>query len=713
MATISSLVVSDALPPRERTEEVESPTTPRPGGRTPAEAADQSSDVAMLDASLVPEPSVSSVTEARSTASQTQAPVPASQDESRPSTAHSDAARSRTVDLDGEDNDMNAGAGATTDNENEQGEAESASRKKKGQRFFCTGYPPCNLSFTRSEHLARHIRKHTGERPFQCHCNRRFSRLDNLRQHAQTVHVNEEIPTDSLAATGTRFQRQIRTDRVRSTGRPRTTGTMATASSTGGHSRGHSRNLSASSVGSTSSNYSIVTEAKRRPPPLLMANNDNLHRPAGPGPEPPRTPPPQYRGFSSNSPSSLSTPTSANFSATPGSPLYGSSMGSPVSTNARLAGFYGSRTPGRRLSVPSGPNPYQQQYAAANAYPPPYMTPIASSGSHASSASNGFPSPTSSNFSVGPAHHVPPGEDWRRRTWHPSTYTAASFNYGRPATSGLTYSQTPDAPQPAYAPHATAAAAQAPRLPGIESFDHVQHRPSTPPRRQPSPMQMDSVHPDTHFASPVSGQDVRPRPGHVSWEGPRPSHYPELDGHGGERTSAPISWGQQTMNELQRVGLRQHEDPARPVDMAPPLPFGTTPPQHQHMAREALQMQQSSVTPTKRQGWYNGPLPPPARTSPEDSSSSDGVPTPGTTAMEVHPVIMPSSGYIEPQHPAIPPDGHQNVSHRRSLGLMGPFADMAITGLSRSSGPGRVSLHGPLGGATPDRLLQRPGEWCR
>ena len=32
------------------------------------------------------------------------------------------------------------------------------SKKKKGQRFFCTDYPPCQLSFTRSEHLARHIR---------------------------------------------------------------------------------------------------------------------------------------------------------------------------------------------------------------------------------------------------------------------------------------------------------------------------------------------------------------------------------------------------------------------------------------------------------------------------------------------------------------------------------------------------------------------------
>ncbi|KAH3682478.1 hypothetical protein WICPIJ_006571 [Wickerhamomyces pijperi] len=70
----------------------------------------------------------------------------------------------------------------------------SRKRTKSGRTFQCLGFPGCNMTFTRSEHLARHIRKHTGERPFQCpYCSRKFSRLDNLRQHKQTVHAHENV----------------------------------------------------------------------------------------------------------------------------------------------------------------------------------------------------------------------------------------------------------------------------------------------------------------------------------------------------------------------------------------------------------------------------------------------------------------------------------------------------------------------------------------
>lgn len=85
-----------------------------------------------------------------------------------------------------------------------QKEGNTHSRRKrasKGRVFQCTGYPDCNMSFTRSEHLARHKRKHTGERPFTCpHCHKNFSRLDNLRQHKQTVHVYENFVGENAAS---------------------------------------------------------------------------------------------------------------------------------------------------------------------------------------------------------------------------------------------------------------------------------------------------------------------------------------------------------------------------------------------------------------------------------------------------------------------------------------------------------------------------------
>lgn len=642
MAAISSLVLSDTLPAKDRPEELDTPTTPRPS-HFPLNVTDGSQSTSSDHSFRASQP-----------ASQASQEDGVSQHHDHHDHAidsnNSDDRMSVSMDMDDDDDPDGS------DNDGELGEGDSASRKKKGQRFFCTGYPPCNLSFTRSEHLARHIRKHTGERPFQCHCNRRFSRLDNLRQHAQTVHVNEEIPTDSLAATGTRFQRQIRTDRVRPTGRPRT----GTGGSTGGHSRGHSRNLSASSVGSTSSNYSIVTEAKRRPPPLLMANDPSTRQNLG---DPPHTPPAQYRGFDGSTTSGLSTPTSANFSTTtPGSPGFLSSIGSPGSTTSRGGGFFGSRPPTRRLSVPSAPNPYQNQYPPG--YPMTYMNQMGPPSSGASSNSGAFASPTSTSFPIAPGSHVSPGEDWRRRTWHASTFPAANYNYNRPATSGLTYSQTPDAPQPAHAQHATAAAGQAPRLPGIESFDHVQHRPYTPPRRQPSPMQLDSVPTDPQLYASTPHHDPRGHQHHVSWEGPRTSQYPELDEPANKR-QVTVSWGQQTINEIQNVGTRHHEVQAH-VGMGPP-PASINHSQQQGPVRGGLEIP-GSAKHNKRQAWYNGPLSM-ARTSPEDSSSSDGVPTPGMTAVEVHPMIVHSSGYMEPQQGALAPEGHQNVSFQTTNGI--------------------------------------------
>ncbi|EEP82000.1 predicted protein [Uncinocarpus reesii 1704] len=360
-----------------------------------------------------------------------------------------------------------------SENEAEAGDAAPPSKKKKGQRFYCKDFPPCNLSFTRSEHLARHIRKHTGERPFQCHCSRRFSRLDNLRQHAQTVHVNEDIPGDSLAATGTRFQRQIRTDRVRPPGRARA-GTGG--SQTGGPNRGHSRNLSTSSIASTVSSFSQTQELRRRPPPIIMAGDGAARARLSleTASSPPKTPPQQIHPYSVQSPSTaLFTPSSATYDTT--SPFYASP--------ASATGFWGDSIHARRLSVPSGSRPFDASHASS--YPPAHLRQLApASGPYAGNESP-LGGPTGPHTPQSAQGMSPSDSDWRRRTWHPSS------GFARPVSSGLWIQQSADQPS-SFPPNLQSVPDQPPpRLPGIESFDQIRQNPSAPPRREPTPMQID------------------------------------------------------------------------------------------------------------------------------------------------------------------------------------------------------------------------------
>jgi uncharacterized Zn-finger protein len=63
----------------------------------------------------------------------------------------------RPATQDGEDVDMEA-SDESGDRSDGSVNADESGKKKKSQRFYCTDYPPCTLSFTRSEHLARHIR---------------------------------------------------------------------------------------------------------------------------------------------------------------------------------------------------------------------------------------------------------------------------------------------------------------------------------------------------------------------------------------------------------------------------------------------------------------------------------------------------------------------------------------------------------------------------
>lgn len=63
-----------------------------------------------------------------------------------------------TASQDAQMDDENEDDVEESENESITSDTNRPSKKKKGQRFFCTDWPPCALSFTRSEHLARHIR---------------------------------------------------------------------------------------------------------------------------------------------------------------------------------------------------------------------------------------------------------------------------------------------------------------------------------------------------------------------------------------------------------------------------------------------------------------------------------------------------------------------------------------------------------------------------
>ncbi|KAL8868247.1 MAG: hypothetical protein Q9174_005112 [Haloplaca sp. 1 TL-2023] len=547
-----------------------------------------------------------------------------------------------------------------SDAESVDAETGRPTKKKKGQKFYCTEFPPCNLSFTRSEHLARHIRKHTGERPFQCHCSRRFSRLDNLRQHAQTVHINEEIPGDSLAATGTRFQRQIRTDRVRTpTGRSR----ASTAGSQGSHSRGHSRNLSASSIGSAASTISRGDDNRRRPPPLIMSSDQNSrNRTTVEGLRIQTVTPPSQQGFSKQSSEGLSTPTSTTFSNGASSPGYGSTFGSPVSTVSRTASYWGGNSyHGRRLSVPAGPNPFQSPQN--NSYPAPYLSPLAPSNSTlASSNSSLYNSPTSSVHSIS-RRETPAEAELRRRTWHPTTY----HNFLRPATSSLSFYRTPDnAPQPGFAPQAAATPGSmySRRLPGIEAFDQMPNRAASPTKRSGSPMQLDSPQKPPIYPGPLASSGPNDRRGHASWDMSLHQNLTKLDIANSTPPKEPGSWGQGALSERPTAtapGVRHEVQPQYPAFAPQQAPVII---HHNQQNEPSNTSNPSNATPyrAKRQGWYNGPLAvapnKPLTRSPEGSSSSEGVPTPSFSTAEYNPAIVQSDGSIEPH----PPSQHKRYS---------------------------------------------------
>ena len=74
----------------------------------------------------------------------------------------------------------------------------------QGKGFSCP-LLSCGRLFKRLEHLKRHVRTHTQERPYECtRCSKRFSRSDNLTQHIKThekADRGERMKTEASEST--------------------------------------------------------------------------------------------------------------------------------------------------------------------------------------------------------------------------------------------------------------------------------------------------------------------------------------------------------------------------------------------------------------------------------------------------------------------------------------------------------------------------------
>ncbi|KAI1291393.1 hypothetical protein F5Y03DRAFT_34553 [Xylaria venustula] len=570
----------------------------------------------------------------------------------RRNSQHSRAPGGDSEDVDMDDTDGEAHGSVGSDTESVNGDGSKSNKKKKSQRFYCTDYPPCNLSFTRSEHLARHIRKHTGERPFQCHCARRFSRLDNLRQHAQTVHVNEDIPNDSLAATGTRYQRQIRTERVRGPGRAR----AATAGTIGPSARGHAKSLSTSSIGSVGSNFSTREDIRRHPPVPLVMTDHRLQYPSEQ--YPPRVP----------SPSDFSTPTSATFTPTQNSPRWGTVL-SPASPHSRSHSWYiESQIPARRLSVPSNEMPFQF-YGSSPGRPtfPPGSSDI-TSGAHQASyspATSSLASPTTSIFSFNRRESTSATDDWRRRTWHPDSNNLHANPPGSRLSHVLTPSQCPSPLQNHVQSPVQQQQPNSPiRLPSIQFLCNLPHRPPSPSRKNASPMivESDSSHPPTLLPTPNVAEPEERR-NNTDWAMGLHRGLTRL-----EIASTPKihdnagTWARDTTRAVaaQADRVRLHQPTVRFDEsvMAEAPPKSRSPRGFHHYTQSAPSI--ASSRDSKRRGWHHIGTSPYGETPPEKMARVDRM---------VHPNMSEFSSFPAREIPSGPIPREQNPGERGMVRL--------------------------------------------
>lgn len=59
----------------------------------------------------------------------------------------------------------------------------------EGKKAATHACPLCGGVFQRPEHLKRHMRSHSSEKPFECEeCGKKFNRADNMKAHQRKLH---------------------------------------------------------------------------------------------------------------------------------------------------------------------------------------------------------------------------------------------------------------------------------------------------------------------------------------------------------------------------------------------------------------------------------------------------------------------------------------------------------------------------------------------
>ncbi|KAI9375739.1 hypothetical protein BJX61DRAFT_77149 [Aspergillus egyptiacus] len=84
----------------------------------------------------------------------------------------------------------------------------------------------CGRSFRRTEHLERHVRTHTKEKPYTCYCGAAFSRRDLLKRHTG-ITGHEDTKSPNTKSTSPKSQSRIDSDNAKQKARRASMSTQA------------------------------------------------------------------------------------------------------------------------------------------------------------------------------------------------------------------------------------------------------------------------------------------------------------------------------------------------------------------------------------------------------------------------------------------------------------------------------------------------------